>query len=331
MLRIPVLDGWRATSILLVLACHLLPLGPKSLQLNAMAGAMGMALFFTLSGFLIVSFLSNGMSVSDFLVRRIARIVPLAWTAVLVLVLWRHPDPITAYRNFGFVANLPPASLMHGGEHLWSLGVEMQFYVLAALICLTFGRKGLIVIPLLCVSVTLLRVYHGAYISIVTWERIDEILAGGTLALMHERLVKFPLWPLGIALALSSHPAFGWMQYFRPYAAMLLVGVSIQNPPKILLTKTMAYIAEISYALYVIHGILSASWLGEGSHKYLKRPLLLLATFTLAHVSTRYFEEPIMRRAKSRKRNRAVIVPVNVASTRRAQSLVVDLHSSHTP
>ena len=42
--RIPILDGWRATSILLVLGAHLLPLGPKVLQLNDTAGAMGMAL-----------------------------------------------------------------------------------------------------------------------------------------------------------------------------------------------------------------------------------------------------------------------------------------------
>lgn len=45
------LDGRRG--ILLVLAAHLLPLGPKSLSVNATAGPMDMALFFTLSGFLI--------------------------------------------------------------------------------------------------------------------------------------------------------------------------------------------------------------------------------------------------------------------------------------
>ena len=53
--RLPALDGLRAISILLVLACHMLPLGPKVLQLNEAAGAMGMSLFFALSGFLIVS------------------------------------------------------------------------------------------------------------------------------------------------------------------------------------------------------------------------------------------------------------------------------------
>ena len=54
--RIPALDGLRAASILLVLAAHLLPLGPAVLQLNSTAGLSGMAIFFSLSGFLIVRF-----------------------------------------------------------------------------------------------------------------------------------------------------------------------------------------------------------------------------------------------------------------------------------
>jgi hypothetical protein len=48
--RLPVLDGLRAISILLVLATHMLPIGPKVLRLNETAGAMGMSLFFSLFG-----------------------------------------------------------------------------------------------------------------------------------------------------------------------------------------------------------------------------------------------------------------------------------------
>ena len=72
--RLPALDGLRATSILLVLACHMLPLGPKVLQLNGAAGAMGMSLFFALSGFLIISVLKNNADVPEFLIRRLTSI-----------------------------------------------------------------------------------------------------------------------------------------------------------------------------------------------------------------------------------------------------------------
>jgi peptidoglycan/LPS O-acetylase OafA/YrhL len=299
------------------------PLGPHWLQLNFVAGAAGMALFFTLSGFLITQFLAGGMPVSDFLARRLARILPLCWTAVLVLVLWHSYDVATVVRNFLFVANLPPASLLHGGEHLWSLGVEMQFYVCVALICLILGRRGLYLVPVLCLGVTAARVVAGEHISIVTWHRIDEILAGGIIALIYAGLLgrrgakameRLPVWPFAILLITCSHPATGPVQYLRPYAAAFLVGASLSHCPpmlrRILVSRPMAYIAEVSYALYVIHGVLSATWLGSGdkAFKYLKRPLLFGATFLLAHISTRYYEQPITRRVrdwtKARRRRR---------------------------
>lgn len=313
--RVPVLDGWRATSILLVLAAHLLWLGPKALQLNAAAAAGGMALFFTLSGFLIASFLARGMQVGDFLVRRLARIVPLAWAAVLILILWRQPDSATAVRTLSFIGNLPPSALIHNGEHLWSLAVEMQFYLLAALLCLTFGRRGLYALPVLCAAVTMLRVVDGEHISIVTWHRVDEILSGATLALVLagwfgekparaiERLSFLPCLALFVV---SIHPLSGDLQFLRPYAATLLVASTLHAPPavvhQLLVSRPMRYIAEVSYALYVVHGPLLGTWLASGDNKvvvYLKRPLLIGATFLIAHVSTRYFERPITRAAKN--------------------------------
>jgi peptidoglycan/LPS O-acetylase OafA/YrhL len=311
--RIPVLDGWRATSILLVLGAHLLPLGPKVLALNDTAGAMGMALFFTLSGFLIVQFLAAGAPLGNFVMKRLARIVPLSWAAMTALVLWHQYDAATVARNFLFVANLPPVSLMHGGEHLWSLCVEMQFYLTVATLVLLFGRRGLYLVPVLALAVTALRIAAGEYISIVTWHRVDEILAGGTIALAYsgwlgdrpaELLKRLPVWPFAIALVVISNPYSGPLQYLRPYGAALLVGVSLSGAPaflhRILVSRPMAYVAEVSYALYVIHGVLSATWLGTGDRleKYLKRPLLFGLTFLLAHVSTRYYEQPITRRVR---------------------------------
>ena len=308
--RIPVLDGWRAISILLVLGAHLLPLGPSVLQLNWTAGAAGMALFFTLSGFLIVQFLAAGAPLGSFVAKRLARIVPLAWSAMLVLSLWQFYPLTTLIRNFLFVANLPPATFMIGGNHLWSLCVEMQFYAAIAAICMLFGRRGLYLVPVLAIAVTSARVAAGQTISIVTWHRIDEILAGGTLALIEvgwlgpvarKGLERLPLLPAALLLIVASHPASGVLQYVRPYAAAALVGASLTHGPSrfraFLSSRPMAYIAEISYALYVVHGVLTETWLGTGSRlvKYLKRPLLLAVTFALAHLSTRYFERPINR------------------------------------
>ena len=320
--RIPILDGWRAVSILAVLGAHLLPIGPKWLHLNDEAGAFGMALFFTLSGFLIVSFLDAGMPVKTFLLKRCARVVPLSWAAMIFLVLIEKYDPVTIARNFSFNSNLPPVELFHGGEHLWSLCLEMQFYLTAAAIFLTSKPIAKWLIPLLCVSITTARIVSGTPISIITWFRADEILAGGIVALAYRgrfgftaksALAKLPTWPFLLAYVIVSHPDAGPLQYFRPYGAALLVGSSLTNPPRwlerVLVTRVMAYIAEISYALYIIHGVLSHTWLGSGDKlvKYLKRPLLFGATFALAHISTRYFEQPITRSVRQRSPGSAMV------------------------
>lgn len=308
--RLDVLDGWRGISILLVLATHLLPLGPKSWQLNSTAGQMGMAIFFTLSGFLITRYLLAHTSLVDFVVRRIFRVVPLAWVG-LALALPIAAAANSAYiPNFLFFANLPPKHLVPVTAHYWSICVEMQFYAAMACIVGMFGRRGLLAMPVLCVAITVLRVWSGTPIDIVTWRRADEIFAGGILALLHagyfsakaQRVAgRMNVYALLAVLAACSHPQLEWLNYARPYVAALLVGATLNAPPsgftRILTGRFLAYIAAISYALYIIHHLLAFTWLGTGEtklEKYAKRPLLFAATFALAHLSTFQFERPFI-------------------------------------
>jgi len=53
-----------------------------------------------------------------------------------------------------------------------------------------------------------------------------------------------------------------------------------------------AYLAKISYALYIIHHFTMFGWLSSGDvwTKYAKRPLAFAITFGLAHLSTFHFE-----------------------------------------
>ncbi len=310
--RLAVLDGWRGISILLVLAAHMLPLGPKAWRLNDAAGPMGMALFFTLSGFLITRFLLHKPSITDFLIRRVFRIVPLAWLTMAILLLANLVPTGYAVPNLLFYANLPPQTLIPVAGHLWSLCIEMQFYVGIALLVAALGRPGLLLVPLLCLAVTGHRIATDApFDDIVTWRRVDEILAGATLALCFEgRFGPMParLWRLLsqhamlliavllLLLALGSHPSAGWFKFARPYVAAALVGVTLLVPSvplgAVLRCRALAYVAATSYALYVVHQPLMFTWLGEGDKftRYLKRPLLLATVFALAHLSTFQFE-----------------------------------------
>lgn len=316
------LDGWRALSILLVLAGHLLPLGPKRFRMNETIAATGMALFFTLSGFLITRFLSDHADPRSFIIRRFFRIVPLAWVAVGVAVALTPGGaaPATWAANLLFYANLPPQHLLDAASHLWSLGVEMQFYVGAAILIAIGGRRSLMLIPVFCVGVTTLRVATGAQVSIVTWLRVDEILAGGIVSLAYSGwfgsagarfLGRINSYLLFILLVASAHPAAGALDYARPYLAAALVGGTLYRAPRLLTrifeSRAAAYVATVSYAVYIIHGVLRVTWLGSGTVvvRYLKRPLLFAATFALAHLSTFYFERrciEIARRLSGAKR-----------------------------
>ena len=303
--RFQVLDSWRGISILLVLAAHLMPIGPKELKLNHSAGMLGMAFFFTLSGFLITHFLLNHSSVLDFLIRRFFRIIPLAWL-YMALVLYLNQSPIDTWlAHMLFYANYPPKPLIIVTDHMWSLCVEMQFYIGIALMVALLRKRGLYLLPSLCVAITLCRVSNEVYFSVITHYRVDEILVGCSLALIYNNKlgsygslfvarVSCPL--LLVLLLISCHPNSGFMNYFRPYLAALLVGNTLFNQQsrlvRLLNNRILFYIASISYALYVIHPLLSNTWLGSGDiiEKYTKRPLLFASMFVLGHLSTYYFE-----------------------------------------
>lgn len=306
--RYPVLDGWRGISILCVLAAHMLPLGPKSWQLNELFAPLGMCLFFTLSGFLITNTLIYRSIVRDFLIRRFCRILPLAWAFMLVALPLATATPSAYAAHFLFYANLPPFWLTPLTAHLWSLCIEMYFYLGIALIFAALGQRGLLILlPALCLAVTATRIWQGIPISIITYYRVDEILSGACLALilvgrLGEYLPRFLGWVnpymlLGLLL-LSCHPALIPANYLRPYLAAALVGATLyQSEAKMLgwlKTRALIYLATVSYALYVIHPLTLHGWFESGGTiiKYgVKRPLSFLITFALAHLSTFYYEK----------------------------------------
>ena len=301
-----VLDGWRGLSILFVLATHLLPLGPKVWRLNETAGPIGMALFFTLSGFLITHFLIHKPDVRRFVIRRFFRIIPIAWLYLLISLPILGASFEQVLPHFLFYANSPPMSFVAGTSHFWSLCVEVQFYVMIAFLFLFLKERALLLMVFVCLAITMLRVYEGVYIAINTYYRIDEILVGLILALAYNgRLGQWlpnflswvnPYYILALFL-ISCHPDSGFMNYFRPYFAAILVGSTLYNPrpswARFLNLNVLIYLATVSYALYVIHPLLAHTWLGEGDlvEKYAKRPVLFMALFALAHLSTFYYEK----------------------------------------
>lgn len=308
-----VLDGWRGLSILFVLAAHMLPIGLKSWDLNEVVGRVGMSIFFTLSGFLITTTLIYHPNVKDFLIRRGLRIFPLAWAFLFIglpLVSHSFPDYIS---HFFFYENLLPDPFNSVTGHYWSLCIEIQFYLVIALLFSLFKEKGLFLLVPLCLFFTGCRIYFAEPSSLITPFRVDEIVVGCCLALTKENklgtaLPRFfrqinPIVPL-ILLPFCCHSALPEINYIRAYVAVTLVGATLYQEKSLLSqwlqSKILKYLAQISYALYVIHPLTYYGWLGsgEGLVKYAKRPISFLLTFGFAHLSTFYYEKYWIKLAK---------------------------------
>ena len=199
------IDGLRAIAILSVVGFHAFPAWFKG-------GFIGVDVFFVISGYLISSIIfgsldKGGFSFVEFYSRRIKRIFP---ALVLVLVAsyafgWFVLFP-GEYKQLGkhiasgagFVSNfaLWSESGYFDNEavtkpllHLWSLGIEEQFYIVWPLLLYWVWklRSNLLVLIILIVIVSfwlnISKVHSdavGAFYSPVT--RFWELLAGSTLA-----------------------------------------------------------------------------------------------------------------------------------------------------
>jgi peptidoglycan/LPS O-acetylase OafA/YrhL len=155
----PDIDGLRAVAVLAVVGYHYFPMWVKG-------GFVGVDIFFVISGFLIGGILIDALRVNrfsffGFYARRIRRIFP-ALIVVLVSCLafgWFAllPDD---YQNLGkhtaggagFIANLmfwqeagyfDVAAERKPLLHLWSLGVEEQFYIVFPLVLFGLWKKNL--------------------------------------------------------------------------------------------------------------------------------------------------------------------------------------------
>src|SRR5216683_613406 len=151
------IDGLRAIAVLSVVLYHL---SGKALP----GGYLGVDMFFVVSGFLITSIIwregQNGQfSIVRFYDRRIRRIMPalllLLFATTVVAILLLLPADLIGYgksllSSLAFVGNIyfwrdtTYFSRLADEKpllHLWSLGVEEQFYILAPLLIVLLVRR----------------------------------------------------------------------------------------------------------------------------------------------------------------------------------------------
>ncbi len=146
--------------------------------------------------------------------------------------------------------------------------------------------------------------------------------------MVHRMIRAIPTACWGALFLLSCHSISHELQYARGYLAAALVGstlIGVGPLNSILASRALRSIAEISFALYIIHPLSHFGRLGSGGpiEKYLKRILSFAISFGLAYLSTYYYERHWINLGKSWARRFDRVPPAGVAWTRPETRLIV--------
>jgi peptidoglycan/LPS O-acetylase OafA/YrhL len=303
------IDGLRAIAVLSVVAFHAFPEGVRG-------GFIGVDIFFVISGYLISSIIYRGLQFGEFsfvgfYARRVRRIFP---ALIVVLVMSMVAGWFVMFQDefkvFGknvaaaaaFVSNF--ASLQEAGYfgpaagmtpllHLWSLGIEEQFYLIWPLLVVLSSRRKL---GPLAVACTVFVTSFGSNVFLVRTDpaaafylpvtRFWELMLGGGLAFATVPGVQFryfgqerwlgarilyrhhagavhetAAW-LGVALIVAAlllinpHRSFpGWWALLPTVGTTLVVsaGPTASTNRLILSRRAVVHIGLISYPLYLWH------------------------------------------------------------------------------
>jgi len=332
----PDIDGLRALAVVSVLAFHGYPAVVPG-------GFVGVDVFFVISGYLITGLIQRDLrqgrfSMLDFYRRRVRRIVPalLAVLAFCCLVFWYVLTPIelawfgrSSAWSAVFLGNAFAASL--GGYfddwiypnplgHLWSLGVEEQFYLVWPALLVSAQRRQLTRPALIAVVGTSFAISiwaaftaptpHFYYLSCRAWE-----LGAGALIAVTMRTAGCAVgWfaalagiavIAGCSLFMSADQSFpGWWSPLPVIGAVLVIAAGPGNvvSRRMLGAPVMTFIGRISYSLYLWHlPLLAFCRILAGRSLTTLEVSGVLAATVVAACSTYYLVENPIRFGRSRR------------------------------
>src|SRR6478736_853600 len=341
----PDIDGLRAFAEVSVVLYHAFP---KVIT----GGYVGVDVFFVISGFLISKILFAEIAEHRFLFmsfygRRIRRIFPALAVCLAAVLAYGFvsltPDELAqlgkhVFFGAGFLSNIvlwSESGYFDGAAtfkpllHLWSLGIEEQFYILwPALLWVVFRLKAkvgrLLIVLFLAsfainVALTITDISAAFYLPV---SRFWELLAGAALAwrrqIVLSLIVRSWISVAGLAALVTSAVFFtaemrfpGWLALL-PVAgavAIILAGPEAAVNRIVFSNRAAVFVGLISYPLYLWHWPLI-------SYAYVirmgKPPTPLMATalvavsFLLAWATYRFIEYPVRFGAHRHRRTQIV-------------------------
>ncbi len=322
----PDIDGLRAVAVLAVVGFHAFPTWVTG-------GFIGVDIFFVISGFLISTILLNSLaagrfSLLDFYSRRVKRIFPALLSILIACAVagWFTllPDD---YRKLaqhtlagaGFASNLMLWSESGYFDadaatkpllHLWSLGLEEQFYILWPLLLWAAHklRANLLALALLLAvssfafeAVLIRQDATAAFYSPPA--RFWELLAGCMLAMRRPTagntlsIAGAALLAAGFALTTEQSAFPGWWAALPVAGATLLIaaGPDAWLNRRVLANPVMVWFGLISFPLYLWHWPLLAfaRILETARPSFATRAAAVAASIALAWLTYLLVERPV--------------------------------------
>lgn len=338
----PDVDGLRAIAVLAVIAFHASPgLVP--------GGFVGVDIFFVISGYLISGLIVAGLgagsfSFVSFYQRRIRRLFPALIVVLLATwalgVLTLLPTGLIALGKQMLAAVAFAGNILNFFEagyfdtpaiskpllHLWSLGVEEQFYLVYPVLLIALLRfrtawfaLALIGVASFALNIGLIR-DHASFTFYLPFTRFWEFIAGALLApglapprlskgaqaggLTRDLIAAAGLALIALAIALTRHDGFpGWMALLPVAGTAAMIGAG----PNALVNRALAhpklvYIGLISYPLYLWHWplLVTGRTIMQSHANQHERTTALIAValaLVLATLTYRFIERPIRERS----------------------------------
>lgn len=336
----PDIDGLRAIAVLSVVIFHYFP---SILP----GGFVGVDIFFVISGYLITSIIlksasSNSFSYVEFYKRRIIRIFPsLSIVLVSCLIIGWFYLFQDDYKSLGkhvfsgayFISNLTlwsesgyfdSQSYLKPLLHLWSLGIEEQFYIfwpVVILLCFKskYSKRNILLscAAIFIVSYTIsvsTMAYEGGANYYSPASRFWELMAGAIIAALRFMGIKTSVYKsmsligviiitLSIALINEKMAFPGYIAIMPVIGASLVIASSGNNwiASKILSFKPIVFIGLISYPLYLWHWPVYSFYRSIFSGSPSTNELLILMALALVlAILTYYLLENPLRHSEKR-------------------------------
>ncbi len=349
---LPTLDGWRALAICLVIGSHSVWMlqnnGSKPARVLASLfnhAGYGVDIFFALSGFLITTLLlrekvkSGSISLSQFYVKRIFRILPVVLTYILIFQLLTRSHILVLPQSGEVLASLLFARNYADGSwytgHFWSLSIEEQFYAFIPLIILLLKPKALLrtslALIVACIAVRTFELAHDAYFHLPqfrTESRVDALLWGSVLAQLVQRPaflgwfrkhVTLPRLAGVLAVTVVCLFTFEDQGVRRTIVGAVLPWVivyTVVNPTtllgRFLELGALKMIGRMSFSIYVWQMMFLVPERSLGIVQDF--PLNLVMPFALAYVSFRWLETPAIKLGHRLATKQGRLAPVMAAA-----------------